>query len=126
MATAAVRWPGCVAVSSEGRSVYPTNRELQAALITVPMSFPGTLFPETDHLGNYNLEGCLANTDCFHSPFPFERALTYTQKIFFCSHVRGFGLALFLDYSPKKAVVLSNLLHLSQSHLCERAISLVL
>lgn len=113
MATAAVMWPGCIAVSSEGRSVYPTNRELQADLITVPVSFPGTWFPETDHLGNYHLEGCLANTGCFRSPFPFGRA-----------HVRGFGLALFLDYNPRKAVVLSNLFHLRA--ICECAISLVL
>lgn len=113
MATAAVGRPGCVAMSPEGRPVYLTNQELQAALITVPMSFPGALFPETDLLGNYNLEGCLANTDCFHSPFAFRRAPIHTQKM--CSHVKCFGLALFLDYSPRKAEVLSNLLHLSQS-----------
>lgn len=48
--------------------------------ITVTMSFPGMLLPETDYLGcywvNHHLEGCLINTGCLYSPFPFKRGPT--------------------------------------------------
>lgn len=109
---AAVRRTECIAMSSEGKSLYPTNQELQAALIMVSMSFPGTLFLEIDYLGscwiNRSPEGCLINTDCI-SPFLFGRTFTI-----FLSTYEGFWLTLFLDYSSREALVLFNLLDLRE------------